>query len=311
MRLLLVSSIVGTLLALQVPSPKVAFPGGEVEALGVCDVRPDAVSCWNMQGAPAVDLETSVRAALGNNEVSFRLGKKNRLLVTQRPQRLQVNYRADGNDYLYSNYSRSGEPMMEFLRYAAEPSATSVTLHLQTTVQSDKDFDVPFRKGGVAQIEGDQLEIGDSVKILAGKDALPDPSNGYDGTQAADTDYWNVVLGVKREGEGYVQWAYTPLDSAGEAIRYVDAQGRPISALKALALEPNLPSANGYNGRRNFARTAGKAKPKAAVAYFQGTGPAPAFRATTNIDPGSIATLRIRPSHMQTADLGPFPLDPK
>ena len=240
--------------------------------------------------------------------MSFRLGKKNRLLVTQRSQSLQVTYRADGTDNLYPNYSRGGEPQMEFLRYAAEPSATSVTLHAQTTVQSDKNIDVPFRKGATEQIEGDRLEIGDSVKAFANKAAPPNPNNGFNGNQPSDSEYWNVVLGVKRkEAEGYVQWAYTPLDSAGEAIRYVDEHGRPITALKALALEPNLPATNGYNN----GRTLGKAKPKAAIAFFQGTGSTPAFRATTNIDPKSIATLRIRPSHLQTADLGPFPLDPK
>ncbi|GEM_PF-5772110 len=155
--------------------------------------------------------------------------------------------------------------------------------------------------------------MGESQKVIPKKGETATNARRYNnyGNPLPVTEYWTVVIGLKG-GDGqnqYVQWSYTPLDASGAPIRYVDADGKPISAIKALALEPTLqPGNNNYypNGEAALVK-----KPKAVAAYFQGGGPSPAFRATTNIDPKAIATLRIRASHVETKDLGPFPLDPK
>ncbi|RYG26644.1 hypothetical protein EON82_02455 [bacterium] len=308
MRSLLFASVVfGTVYAAQEPAPQrtVTFPGGSAEARGVCEVRPESIRCWDMAGAKSAELEESMRAVLANGqEVSFRVGKKNRILVIRRPQALSVSYRTNPNNSLYGNWQQQGEPTTEFVRYSAEPSETEVVLTAQTVVQSPNDEEIAFAEGTSGQIDGRRVEIGAVQKIDPAK--APNPRfYGYNRPPSGTA--WNVVLGLSGKENDYVNWTFTPLNSSGQPIRYVDASGKPITAIRALALEPNL-SPNNYNPYPNDPAAP---KPKAAVAYFQGGGSAPAFRATTNVDPKAIAKLRIRASHQESAALGPFPLDPK
>jgi hypothetical protein len=309
--LLFASVVVGTVYATQEATPQrtVRFPQGEAEAVGACDVRPESIACWNLDGSKSTELEDSVRAILSNGqEVNFRVGKKNRFLAVRRPQQMPISYRAGANNSLYGNWQRPGDPTTEFIRYAGDPTETQVVLTAQTTVQSPNEDLIDLKEGSSAEIDGRKLEIGAIQKVIPGK-TRPDPRfyyNGYNRPPVGET--WNVVFGLSgKEGE-YVNWAFTPLDAAGQPIRYVDAHGKPIAAVRALALEPTL-SPNNFNGYPNNDPAA--PKPKAAVAYFQGAGTSPAFRAGTNIDPKAIAKLRIRASHQVSADLGPFPLDPK
>ena len=291
------------------PQRTVRFPQGDIEARGACDVRPESIACWDMDGAKSAELEDSVRAVLANGqEVSFRVGKKNRILVIRRPQTASVSYRVSTNNSLYGNWQQGGDPTTEFVRYPADLSEKTVVLTAQTTVQAAKDEEIDFREGATGEIDGRKLEIGAVQKFVPGK-TPPNPRmyyNGYNRPPVGDT--WNAVLGLTGKDGEYVNWAFIPLDAAGQPIRYVDAKGKPITAIRALALEPTL-SPNNYNGYPNNDPAA--PKPKAAAAYFQGAGTAPAFRATTNIDPKEIAKLRIRASHTVSAALGPFPLDPK
>ena len=312
MRLLLLPTLaVASVYTIQEAAPQrtAIFSGGTAEARGVCDVRPESIRCWDMSGATSVELEDTMRAVLANGqEVNFRVGKKNRILIVRRPQSMPVSYRANPNNSLYGNWQQGSDPTTEFIRYAAEPSETQVVVTAQTTIQNPKDEEIAFREGTSDQIDGRKLEIGAMQKVIPGK-TPPNPHfyyNGYNRPPVGET--WNVVFGLSgKEGE-YVNWAFTPLDAASQPIRYVDAHGKPIAAVRALALEPTL-SSNNFNGYPNNDPAA--PKPKAAAAYFQGAGTAPAFRAGTNIDPKAIAKLRIRASHQETATLGPFPLDPK
>lgn len=309
MRPLLYAPLLGLALVPQVQKAA-TFPNGRVEARGACEIRPESVACWDMDGKPSPDLTDATRATLANNEVGFRLGRKNRVLVVRRSQQMSVQYRVEGQDNVYSNWQSGGDPTTEYLRVAAEPSAATATLRVQSTVQASKDVDLPLREGATGEVEGWTVEVGAAQKVIPKKGDPPVNRGYYYGQPPASTEYWNVVMGLKgREGES-VSWAYTPLDAAGAPIRYVDAKGRPLSAIKALALEPSLqPNPNyGYPGAPTGE---GARKPKASAAYFQGYGTAPAFRAATNIDPKAIASLRIRASHQKSLDLGPFPLDPK
>lgn len=306
MRVLLVPLGIALLTLGQGPRRSASFPKGTVEARGVCDVRPESVACWDMDGKPATDIVEAIRSHLGTNgqEVQFRLGKKNRYLVLRRPQALQISYQTGTNNSLSANSTYNSDPVTDFVRLAADPSDATATLKAQATIQSNEDVSLPLREGTKMDIEGRNVEVGAATKVVPVKGRpMIDPYSNR--TMLGDA--WNVVIGLGGE-PGYVSWAYTPLDASGAPIRYVDASGKPIAALKALALEPNLPAGNnGYSGNP----LASTAKPKAAVAVFQGYGAAPAFRATTNIDPKWIATLRIRASHTESMDLGPFPLDPK
>ena len=279
------------------------FPNGTVEARGACEARPESVACWDMDGKPSPELAEGLRAALSNNgEVSFRLGKKNRYLVVRRPQGLQPQYRMGRETHLSANATYNTDPVVDYIRLAAEPDATVATVSVSTSVQSPKDEDVPLRVGATAQIEGQRLEIGEAVKVAPDKNRPA--TNPYSGQRVVG-EVWNVVIGLTPEVPQSNGWAFTPLDKEGQPIRYVDAVGKPISALKALALEPNIQPGYGYYYNNG---TPPPAKPKASAAYFQGGGGS-TFRAATNIDPKAIATLRIRASHTETKELGPFPLD--
>lgn len=280
-----------------------AFPTGTVTALGACDVRPESVSCWDMDGKAAEELAISLRSYLSNgNDVSFRFGKKNRYLITRRPQTLQPQYRTGPNNYVNSSSTYNADPVMDFLRIAVDPMETEVVVSVTTTIQSPTDEEIDFKEGAIKSIDGRQVEIGPSAKVV--DDRSRPAANPYG--QPIVGPAWNVPIAVSG-GDGDIgYWAYTPLDGEGNPIRFVDASGKPISALKALALEPHLQPGNGFyypNGQPS-------AKPKAANAYFQGGGGA-AFRAVTNVEPKFIAKLRIKTSRQESKDLGPFPLDPK
>jgi len=143
-------------LAAQGPSFVAEFPNGKIEARGACDVRPEAVACWGMDGKPSEELADSVRIALSNGqEAQFRLGRKNRYLVVRRPQALSASYRLSANDNVYGNFSLNGETTTEFLRVSLAPSETSVVLHAQTpsratrtwTSRSASEAERPSRAG--------------------------------------------------------------------------------------------------------------------------------------------------------------------
>ena len=300
------------LLVTEGPTLSAVLPGGTVEAQGACDIRPDGVACWDTDGAPSPALVEAVRNALARSggDVQFRLGRKNRYLAVRHPQGVNANYRALGSESVYGNFRTEGEPAMEFMRVSVEPSVSSIVLQAQASVPADKDVDLSLREGSRATVDGWDVEVGAAQRVVVKKGTVPNPRRNFGyGPPPPGMDYWMVVIGLKGRENVYPQWALTPLDAEGQPIRYLDAAGRPISALKALALEPTLQPTNGYspnNGEEPAAK-----KPKAMAAYFTGNGPAPAFRASTNIDPKAISTLRIRPSRTVSVDLGPFPLDPK
>ncbi len=307
--LLLAPLVVGLAYVAQETSPKrsATFGAATLEARGACDVRPENIACWDMDGAKSAELEDGIRGALSNgNEVQFRFGKKNRMLAFRRPQNMGFSYRVGTNTSLYGTWNVNGDPTTEFVRIPADPSDKQVVVTAQATIPSLKDEEIAFREGAVGQIDGRKVEIGAMIKVVPAK--TPPNARPYYYGQPRPVDGWNVVMGISSKENEYLNWTYTALDSSGQPIKYVDAQGKPITAMKALALEPNIQANGNYpypNGETPVP------KPKAAMAFYQGGGPGPAFRALTNIDPKSIATLRIRASHTESADLGPFPLDPK
>ena len=293
--------------SIQVLKTSASFPSGSVEARGVCDVRPDAITCWDMDGGTSPVLSDSARSFFASNsqDVQFRLGRKNRYLVLRRPQSLQLSYRLGANDQVWSSSTYNVEPVTDFVRIAANPSDVSATLLAQTTIQSKQDTPLPFREGATVEFEGRKLEIGATTKVVAQKGKpVVDVYN-----RPRSDNVWSVVLGLSGESSS-LSWFYTPLDANGVPILYVDADGKAITALKALALEPTLqPNGSSYYENRYSPQPV--VKTKAAAAFFQGSGTPPAFRVQTNIDPKSIASLVIRTNRMESKEIGPFPLDPK
>jgi hypothetical protein len=306
--LLLVPLAVGLAYAAQEASPKrsATIGAGTIQAVGVCDVKPDTIACWDLDGVKSQELEDGFRNEISNNrEIQFRFGKKNRILAFRRPQNMGFQYKTNPNTYLYGNWTQNGDPVTEFVRIPAEPSDKQVVVTAQTTIQGLKDEEIAFKEGTVGQIDGKKLEIGAMQKVVPSK-TPPNSRNYYYNGQPRPGEGWSVVLGISTKDNESVIWAYTALDSSGQPIRYVDSKGQPITAMKALALEPNLNNGN-YNSNGEIPVP----KPKAAMAYFQAGGMGQAFRALTNIDPKAISALRIRASHVEVVELGPFLLDPK
>lgn len=238
----------------QAPERTATFTNGAAEALGTCDVRPESIACWDLDGKPAPELASSLRSSLSNGgDVSFRLGKKNRTLAVCRPQAMPLSYHVGENNSVYASSTYNMNPVFDFIRVAVEPSETSAVLSLSATIQSPQDLEIPFREGSKAEIEGRTLEIGPPAK--AGKNDPP-PNNPYG--RPVPGESWIVPVSLSGDpNTGY--WNYTPLDAASQPIRYVDAKGQPITALKALALEPTLQPGGGYYNPPN---DAGPARPK-------------------------------------------------
>lgn len=293
----------------QLPSPSRSAKVGDrnFDAAGVCEANPEGVKCWDLDRKPLPSAEENLRSLSANGtDLTFRIGKKNRYLVVRRPRDFNLNYRLSISDYAgyISNYQ--GDPVYDFIKVAVDGSLPDVSLSAQVWVPADRDVDVPMQEGSKANIEGRTLEIG---KASLGK-GNPQAPGMFPMGQSVPSPHpwWSVIMGIDGDLSQGLNWGMTPIGRDGKPIAYVDAKGEPMSAVKAMSEGVSPDPFNGGYVLPDMQGTPGK-KPKAFVAYFRSNGYGSAFRSDTNVNPRSIAAIRIKWSRPVTVALGPFPLD--
>ncbi|HWA84160.1 MAG TPA: hypothetical protein VG820_12025 [Fimbriimonadaceae bacterium] len=279
--------------------------GLKFQGIGVCEVRPDKVSCWNMDGAADPDLTKQVDdyyRTNANAEISFRFGRKNRLLVVaKQPSReINVNYQSVGGNYAaMAGYSQNGLPF-DLVNMAADASQSEVGIVVNLYgLPGPTPVVVPFKKGETATYGGVQIEVGayTPVKPEEGTNPYGLPTSGKN---------CRVVLGTESQGTrvSAYGYSYSALDGQGKPIRYVDKNGEPVSDMKVLedaspATNPRFPGASPSS--------------KYPSAHFQAGSPSTAGATSfyTNVNPARIGSLKIYASSQKRILINGFPLDPR
>ncbi|MEZ0326136.1 MAG: hypothetical protein ACAH95_09530 [Fimbriimonas sp.] len=281
--------------------------GAKIEGVGVCSITPDSVSCWDMSGTPAPQLSERIRSYyLGQSqqEVSFRIGKKNRHLIVRSSGAYASLEGANEGERMTSNqmnYSSGDEPVLHWVGVAVEPDKTTgsirATLH---NLPGPSPIDIPFAKGAKGTYDGVTLELASWTE--AKKEQRP--PLGYIGNGGPSTEgkLWRIIYAVSQPNRYFT---YSPLGKDRKPIQYVDDKGQPVSGVKYLEENPT-------SNRGSFPAqqpTTSKYRP----VYFQFTGAAAdgAMAVTTNIDPTYIGAVKVSSTRTKVIQINGFPLDLK
>jgi len=289
-------------------SKRYSANGLTAEIMGVCHVREDEVSCWDVEGAPHSKLEQLLKGALENgsqgNHSSFRYGKKNRLIVVRTYSNRAQGYinveTSRKNNAGYSNVELRN--LVEDLPGDVQSNISTMPLYFERDqTETFVDFSVRSSSGSPSSIEpkvGSKATLsGATIEII--KANKPDP-NAYEPFGYARLGTWSFELKVTLPKDYGIEAQAYAMDAKGELIRFVDRSGKPISeeeARKQMArLNPNMP--------------AGFMQPNANVYVNLGSGDRVGMINTT-IDPSKIKEIRITPTTSRRIRITGIPLDPK
>jgi|GEM_PF-3368735 len=321
MRSILALAALPLVLVVQEPKPDETvakrFTRGDfvVEGLGVCAIGESEVSCWDMDGRRSPSLTEQIRAGLlgrGNNDMSFRFGKKNRYLVVRRSaSQPSASYQVNGQ---YSNnfsfdYSSNG-PVVELLRLSADSADTEATVTAMIHgLEPGRTIDLPLRVGERVQFEGSEFEVGPSEEIKVG------PAPAQPNVPPRWGKQWRIYLG-QGEANRYGNFNLVPVGADNKPIIYVDKKGDPVSAVEFLRAMPKPDAAR--NSAVNFGRWY-PGMPVDPNAKYQEVrllmnSEQTVRGATTvvsNVNPRYIRALRFSATPTRRVAITGFPLDPR
>lgn len=279
--------------------------GIRIEGLGGCAIDAKDVSCWDMQGEPALELTDRIRSHYISNtsEVQLRFGRPNRLLVLRRsPASASVGYQTEEGQYLSSSqiYGSNGEPTLEWVRYVPEDGRKTFGIVVQLhSLPKPKQAEVKFRRGEVGRIEDVRIEVGayreEKPGNVATRGGMYPMMPNWGGRQ------WSVVIGALSDSGDTPNLGYQILDTSGRPIRFVDKKGVPVSDVKYLEETRGQPM------------YAPNPDAKFSQAVFSSGGPTVqgAFTAYTNVDPRRIGALRVFLQRQMRVKIEGFPLVPR
>jgi len=308
---------------IEVSNGKYEAEGLVVTALGACSYDASAVRCWDMQGQPNESLTDRIdgyyRSSNGN-DLTFKLKRKNRLLVLQAKSSNGVSMNLQGE---MGGYNQTGQvydnPNTTTLQWIFSPADSSATTGgVQATVYNTaqmKSMDVTFRQGEKAVFAGAKIEIGASQLVPGSNRKFSQagnvPFNGQRGfgymppDRAGFGKLWNVSLGMEPGPSGTMVGVSQVLTKNGEAIQYVDKNGKVISPVKYLESIPKDASGQVvYNPNPST---------KYVMARFDSANSnvQNAQSYVTNIDPAEIGKIRFVYNPPVVLRFTGFPLDPK
>lgn len=287
----------------------------KIEALGVCSFSPEAINCWDMEGKPAPawsnKLVTYFQGSNGS-DFSIRFKKKNRLVVFRMTGPDSTSYTIQS---ARGNYSGAGQisdnsttETLFWSKVTADPEQTETEMYVNPYMRSEfKSFDLPFKVGEKGTFQGVNFEMGNWKPNPRPKNAANMLNQGFGGSgiynpggmylQGAS---WTFVLGM--EG-GPTNFSYQPVGKDGQIIRYVDAKGAPVSAVKYLE--------GSNNAAPNFGNPPQNSKYFPAMVQGTGQSVPGAFTMLTNVNPKSISAIKVGYSRQIRMLFSGFPLDPK
>ena len=276
---------------------------GSMQSLGACSVTPDTVSCWDASGLADPNLTEKIKAYYivdANAEIRHRFGRKNRILVFQRPPNgyggpasMSMVRTATGG-YLNSAgqigaNGRVGEPYIEWYSVDSDPSATTASIQF--------DINLNLGTGVVPLKEGADGKIGPINVHVNSIQPLPDRS--VNGTAANKEKVWGVSLTLSGyQGSTAPSFNGRVLDLHGVSISRVNAAGIPL---------PELSNRGGYNSFGGYQPPTGFD----AGTQIQGGSGTPNLQLVVPVNPSKASALSLSATGIRKVKITDIPLDPK
>lgn len=288
--------------------------GISVDALGACSFDNEGLHCWDMDGKSNTTWGERIQGYYlgGNNDLQFKLRRKNRLLV------LKMTGQNGGISIQGPNggYGQSGQisdssmgTTIYWIGLGFDPQDKVGQVQINSYNQnSTTTKDIPLKKGQTVTFEGVKIEIGAVEPAKEGQGVQPfdgsyfvTNNSSLRGANRITQKAWSLILGYDATANS-PSFGYQPLDKDGKPILYVDAKGNAISAVQFLEQNPNP---------RGFGM------PQQSSKYFpvrveQRNSSVPgAMSMFMNVNPEKVSALRLTASHQRLIRFEGFPLDPK
>jgi len=208
--------------------------GRSLELLGVCDVKPNSVSCWKSDGVPNKWLEEQMLSLLTNEYTSnqrFAVGKKNRIIVFNdlTDQIGSASFSTEGMKNLYASYGYSQQYGYRptWVTIAAEPNAKTISISASIMQLRSKPQAIAFSPGKTISTGSKKITYGPIEKIEDQVTTMP--ASGSRPATTARFAQWRVSATVGSQDKIEMLLGPIALDKFGKRIRYVDEKGNPIS----------------------------------------------------------------------------------
>ncbi len=290
-----------------------------IEIDAICSYA-DSIRCWDVNGNRNSNAEEKINQAIsrsadqgyGSNQVSMRLGSKNRLLIIKntRQQRMQhnmgemmsyvhvqsagfssvMNHASLQLDQPQFDHQSTTHTNYEIRTVAESSSAKTTTLRLSRTDVAPESKEILLKKGEKTTVAGITVEI---VSI----------KEGYPPHQRRISDQakvWTVTFKHSNSASpNQANFNPIPLGQDGKPVQMVDENGNPISneeMQKRMSQEhkPDSP-------RRSMLRSAQGGTVNDGKNLFL----------TLFADPKKLKGLQIRVSYTKNIDITGIPLDPR
>ncbi|HWA84159.1 MAG TPA: hypothetical protein VG820_12020 [Fimbriimonadaceae bacterium] len=269
--------------------------GQVIDGLGVCDITPDHVDCWDMSGKRSAALSDLVRSKLvGESGIGLRAkyGRKNRYLVIRLSNPKSIGIEGPG---MPLPMAPSGDLADWLVWRSAEAGERFGQTRFTVSADPVPRGEIPFGKGRK------RLGTGISIDLGAWSDAAsPNGIRRLSSVFGVRGPTWQWP--AQEEGlEPDTYLIYQPVGADDKPIVAVDQQGNPVSArvydewLKSM-------KDKGWRGVLLYQRIRIQPIPffDAAVNAYE-----------TNLNPKHIVKLRISTCRATHVLMTGFPLDPQ
>jgi len=275
---------------------------GSIDLQGACSVTPDVISCWNADGVADSTLTEKIKAFYiveSSNELRYKFGRKNRLVVFKRPPQ---SY--GGPEYVSNVMTPSGgylgsagqigmngggrDPFLEWYAIDSAPTdtTTSVVFNINIGIGSVK---VPLREGAEGQTGTMKVHI-NSIKPGPDRQVWIGGSNHK---QRA----WTVSVAISGfPGAIQPNMIGNILDLNGAPVNRVDDSGNPLS---------DKPTRNGAS--TVYLPPAGF---DASLQILAGAGTTTQELSLT-VNPAKASAISFNPAGLRKVTITDIPLDPK
>ncbi|HTQ09681.1 MAG TPA: hypothetical protein VMI31_06380, partial [Fimbriimonadaceae bacterium] len=279
-----------------------------IEGIGVCDIEPDAISCWTMDGNSDGDLAARLSRYFqvhSERDLRFKVGMKSRwLVVSESPGTPNVMLDGEGTGSGVEFVDDRILPRIELVQSVTKPDATRGSVGVTfLQIPGPPAVELPLRPGARVAYGGSEIQVG--------------PWRQVDHLNEAQSQFYHLPVVAKRwhltfecsapSSRSTLDLSYELLDKSGMPIRYVDLQGKPLSELELVTDADAKPAAPYFLPEVELLPTSRTQRAVFSMFWPLLSGLSEAF---TNVDPASIGSIRISSTAFRRIRIDGFPLDP-
>jgi hypothetical protein len=307
-----------------IPKPDALADGGsytdlsgvKVQILGACSVSADSIDCWDLQGHSSQTLSERVRPCYEgqNGQLYIRFHKKNRLIVSSvtNPQGGygSVQIQDLSGQYIQGlSFFSDGTAIASGLWSGSKDQKTLDVVATLYNLPGAPPIDVPFVKGQKFSVGGLDYEIGDYHLAPAepGRDGSMGGPNTNLGLKAKQKQ-WRILIGYAPYS-GTSRASFSAIQGSDLPTLYVNKNGKPMSPLEAAEEQAK--------SKKNPGPVNGPGYPMypgypygGPTAFCTPTAQNGVITLQTNIDPRTIAKLRVSTTGTKSVLFKDIPLDP-